>query len=235
MNEEERIALRFIQISDLHITEYGNLLEPMIDQINREVVDLVVVTGDVVQSPKKELFNIAMESLNKINHRVIVIPGDYDGGDLWVENFGERFKSVTLNGYCLDFLDTSFLRHRFAAGWGDVIEEEDPDQYKWLEEQLKIDKYHFVFSHHPFWVQVGDQKKKHKLLKDNVRAIYSGHLHELGKFYFEYDHPRRHFQNGVATVPMRFHGNSCYLVVFVKNNDEIINIPRSVIMKRTAW
>ena len=38
-DNKERIALKLIQISDLHITEHRDLLSPMIDAINKEVVD----------------------------------------------------------------------------------------------------------------------------------------------------------------------------------------------------
>lgn len=230
-----KIVLKIIQISDLHITSFRNLLTPMVDAINREQVDLVVATGDVVhRSDDKDLFKEASDTLDKIKHRVVAIPGDYDGGDLWRENFGDcRLKTLNLNGFCLDFLDTSFMKHSFASGWGDVLKNEDPEQYEWLTEQLKVDKYHLVFSHHPFWTQ--PTKEGDEYLCDNLRAVYSGHLHEPIKFYFKYDKPRAHFPHGFTCVPMKFHGNACYMVILVKANGEMVNFPRIVNVKRTAW
>jgi len=233
-DKKERLVLKIIQISDLHITKHRDLLAPMISAINNEPVDLVVVTGDVVHESTKELLQIARNDLNQIRHKVVVIPGDYDKGELWNEYFGKsRLNSINLNGYCLDFVDTSFMRHRFFDGWSDVIKTEDPEQYAWLKEQLKIDKYHIIFSHHPFWVT--PKKEGDEFLTDNVRALYSGHLHEPSKVYFKYDKPRRHFPNGYMLTPLKFHGNSCYVVILVKDNDEIVNIPRVVTPKRTAW
>lgn len=233
--DKDKIALRIIQISDFHINPFRNLLAPMVDAINREQVDLVVVTGDVTHySDDAKLFKEASDTLDKIRHRTVVIPGDYDSGDLWRERFGEgRLKSFNLNGFCLDFLDTSFMGHKYAVGWGDALKKGDPEQYEWFKEQLKIDKYHIVFSHHPFWTQ--PTKEGDEYLVDNLRAVYSGHVHEPIKFYFKYDKPRSYFPHGFSCVPMKFHGNVCYLVIIVKASDEMLNFPRIVSAKRTAW
>uniref|UniRef100_A0A6M3LBE7 Putative calcineurin-like phosphoesterase n=1 Tax=viral metagenome TaxID=1070528 RepID=A0A6M3LBE7_9ZZZZ len=233
-DNKERIALKLIQISDLHITEHRDLLSPMIDAINREAVDLVVVTGDTVHSRKKELYKKASEELNKIRHRVVVLPGDYDNGALWHEYFGNnRFNSINLNGFCIDLMDTSFMEHRFSDGWGDVIEKEDPEQDEWIKKQLSDDKYHIVFSHHPFWVN--PTKAGDKYATNALRAVFSGHIHEAIRFYFNYDKPMANFKSGFTCVPMKFHGNSCYMVILVKANGEMVNIPRVVGAKRTAW
>uniref|UniRef100_A0A6M3LGP1 Putative calcineurin-like phosphoesterase n=1 Tax=viral metagenome TaxID=1070528 RepID=A0A6M3LGP1_9ZZZZ len=231
----DKVVLKIIQISDLHITSFRNLLSPMVESINREQVDLVVVTGDIThRSDDKELFKEASDTLNKIRHRVVSIPGDYDSGELWKEYFGDgRMKTFNLNGFCLDFLDTSFMGHRYAVGWGDVLKEEDPEQYEWFREQVKLDKYHIVFSHHPFWTQ--PTKEGDEYLCDNIRSVYSGHSHEPIKFYFKYDKPRSHFPHGFTCVPMKFHGNACYMVILVKANGEMINFPRVINAKRTAW
>lgn len=231
---KERLVLKIIQISDTHITKQRDLLAPMIPAINQEPVDLVVVTGDLVHEGTKELLQIARQDLNQIRHKVVVIPGDYDKSPLWEEYFGKsRFNSINLNNYELDFVDTSFMNHRFFVGWSDVIKDEDPEQYTWLKEQLKNDKYHILFSHHPFWVT--PKKEGDEFLTDNVRAVYSGHLHEPVKIFFKYEKPRRHFPNGFTTTPLKFHGSSCYLIILVKDNDEIVNLPRAINAKRTAW
>lgn len=226
-------VLRFIQISDTHITKYRNLLEPLIDPINKEDVDLVVATGDIAHFSDKETIELAAKTLNKIRHKVVVLPGDYDSSDVWSDYFGDRYKSLTISNYHLEFVDTSFMRHRFFVGWADVMAKECPQQYRWLKHRMMLDGYHIMFSHHPFWSKlIGDG---HELLRDNLRAIYSGHLHETQKFYFRYEKPLKHFGHGFATVPMDFHGNVCYVIVAIKDNDELINVPKIVGVKRTAW
>ncbi len=233
---EDKVKLKFIQISDLHITAHRNLLEPMIESINLEDVDLVVVTGDTVNSRNNDLFDIAVAGLNKIKHRVVVVPGEYDGGDIWQTHFGNRYKSISLNGYSLEFLDTSYVRHRFFTGWGDTLKQEDSEQYQWLIDKLyKDNDYHIIFSHHPHSGLVGVTDKEEDFLGDNVRAVYSGHTHEVTKIYFRYKNPKGNFPNGFASTAMKFHGSSCYLIVIIKDNDEIIQIPRIINTKVTAW
>ncbi len=228
------IRLKMIQLSDLHIQEHDNRLEPMIDTINREDVELVIVTGDVVHSRDRRLYEIASDTLNKIRHRVIVLPGDYDNGDLFEEFFGNhRLKSIDVNGYYIDFLDTSFMKHRYSIGWGDAMAVEDKEQHEWLLNQINsLNGYHFIFSHHPVWVTAPE---KSVYANDNVRAIFSGHLHEPNRFYFEYKKPRSTFKNGVAAVTMKFHGSSCYMVFAINDKHELLNIPRVISGKKTAW
>jgi predicted MPP superfamily phosphohydrolase len=234
VEDKERFALKLIQISDTHLMPHRDLLTPMVDSINKENVDLVVVTGDVVHSRDKELYKKASDALNKIKHRVVVIPGDYDSGSLWQEYFGNsRFSSINLNGFAVDLMDTSFMGHRFAVGWSDVLEKEDPEQHEWLMERLNEDKYHIVFSHHPFWAT--PSKEGDKYIKDTLRAVFSGHFHDPSRFYFKYDKPRSSFPSGFVCVPMKFHGNACYMLMLVKPNGEMVNIPRVVSTKRTAW
>lgn len=234
MNGEERVILKIIMVSDLHITKYKNFLDLIVDPINNEIADIVVVTGDVIHEKDKELYKIAQEGLNKIKHRVIMIPGEYDYSPMWEEYFGQTYKSININDYCLDFLDTSFMGNRHAIGWGECLKVMQPDQYDHLKKSLaENDRYHIIFSHHPFWVVPKEEGDEY--LNDNVRALYSGHLHEVKRYYFKYDEPRAHFEQGYMSVPLKFHGNACFLLMHIKANDEIINYPRLVRVKRTAW
>jgi len=224
--------LKIIQVSDIHISAHKNLLEPMIDQINNEDVDVVVFTGDIVNSRSEELFDKAKNSISKIKHNVVTVPGDYDSGDLWDKTFGDRYKSLSFSSYDLEFIDTSFLGHSFYNGWGSTIKNEDLEQYNWLVDRLNNDKYHILFSHHPFII---NEKEKTDLLKSNVRAIYYGHLRDTHKFYFKYEKPLSYFDHGFGTSALKFHGNSCYLLIHVNDNNEISNTPRLLNIKKTAW
>ncbi len=206
----------------------------MIASINRETADMVVVTGDTVHSNTKEEYKLAEASLNRIKHRVLVLPGDYDNGDLWREYFGASgFRAINVNGFGIICLDTAFMGHRYAIGWADVLRKEDPEQHKALVAKIKEDKYHVIFSHHPFWVN--PTREGDAYLTNNVRAVFSGHLHESIRQYFKYDKPRSNFPNGFVAVPMTFHGNSCYNLTLMRVNGEIVNVPQMVNAKHTAW
>jgi len=225
--------LRIIQISDLHITTYKNLLAPMINAINSDFANIVVITGDTVHfNDDEESFKIASNTIRKIHHKTVVIPGEYDAGELWNKYFGETFQTVFLNGYNLDFIDTSSFGHKYYYGWGDLLKNNVPDQYNWLKNQLATKKnFHIIFSHHPFWVT--PRKEGEEYFTDNFRAVYSGHYRNPMVFQFKYQ--TRDDIKGMLTVPMKFHGNSCYIVLVVGDNGEIDHIPRFISLKKTAW
>lgn len=229
--------LKIIQISDMHISTHKNLLEPMIDQINKEDVDLVVFTGDTVHERTNELFEKANSSISKIKHNVIAIPGDYDGGDLWKKTFGSNYRGLSVGDYDLEFLDTSFLGHRFYNGWGATLKDKDVEQYDWLVDRINNDKYHILFAHHPFIINEEEKSSlgKSELLKNNIRAIYYGHLRDTHKFYFKYEKSIDSFDYGFGTNALKFHGNSCYLLIHVDSDNKVSNIPRLLNIKKTAW
>ncbi len=224
-------TLKILQLSDLHLTTYRNLLEPLIDSINSESVDFVVVTGDVVHKKDFELFRLVEEWLNKIEHKVIVIPGDYDFCEEWTNTFGKEYRSLDINSYCIEFVNTSFMKHCYATGWGSEIKYRDIEQYKWLKDRISINKYHIIFSHHPMVLNL----QGCELLNDNLRAVFFGHLHEPFRIFFEYKEPKSIFTKGFCSVPMKFHGNSCYSLILAKENGEITSIPKYVKVKKTAW
>lgn len=237
MEEPVRIVLKIIHVSDTHIKKHKNLLAPMVDFINNEDVDLVVITGDLVHEPTEELYQIAEETLNNVTHQVVVVPGEYDYGPLWEKYFGSRYKSKTVSDRIeLDFMDTSFMGNRFSTGWLDFIEKEDKEQADWIKSRLADkEKYHIVFSHHPVIVALNREYSR-EYFSDALRAAYSGHIHEPFKTYFKYVEPKvEEFDSGLVTVPVKFHGNAVYNLILLDDKDKIVNVPRSVYTKVTAW
>jgi 3',5'-cyclic AMP phosphodiesterase CpdA len=225
----DKLKLVALQLSDLHIRPFENILEPMIDNINHEKVDVVVITGDITHDDSEESFNIAKESISKINHRVIVMPGDF--GKYSVDDFGSRFKNLSINGYTLDFLDTSYIGHRHAEGWYSSLKN-DTEQYDWLMKSLSGQDYHIVFSHHPF--EVFPSGVANEFLTDKVRAFYSGHLHTPLRYQYNYSNPSK-FKSCFSTVPMDFHGTIGYAIIVVNSADEVFTIPRIVKNKIKVW
>jgi len=225
--------LRIIQISDLHITIYRNLLSQIVNALNNEFANIVVITGDTVHfNDDEESFKIASNTIKMIRHKTIIIPGDYDAGDLWKKYFGETHQTVFLNGYNLDFIDTSSLGHKYYYGWGDILNTEDVIQYNWVKNQLSTKRNsHVIFSHHPFWIM--PRKEGEEFFSENLRAVYSGHFHNPLAFQFKYQN--REDIKGILSVPMKFHGNACYMIISIGDTEEIAHIPRFINLKRTAW
>lgn len=233
----ENPRVRFAQISDTHITEHKNLLVPMIASLNREKLDFVVVTGDLIHDNKDEnMFKAVASLLNEIKTKVFVLPGDYDGGEVWNKTFGQPPRYFNIDEFCVEFVDTSFMHHRFSVGWADCVEKESPEQYAWLKERLKIDKWHLVFSHHPAIVsRKPDDIKKNYTLLDNVRLNYCGHLREPVNYAFTYIKKRPPLEYGVACIPLKYHGNACYNLVTITDKGEIAHTPRALSVKMTVW
>lgn len=226
---EDKVVLKIVQVSDTHLNGYRDLLTPMIESINNERPNLVVVTGDLVDRPDEKLYDLAESILNRLTSRIIVIPGEYDYGPHWVKHFGDRYRSLSLSDFEMDFMDTSFMGNRFASGWANYINKEDPEQARWLVERLKKGK-HIIFSHHPI-----DNKENNEFLVDNVRAVFAGHLHSIMKVGFKYKNPTDVLKEGYMVVPAKFHGNSTYFIFLVMESGKIIGAPKSVISKKTAW
>jgi len=233
---KDGIKLKIALLADLHIRKGINLLSPMLDSLNKDDVDIVIIAGDAISENNPDLYSEFLDTITSIQHPVKVIKGDYDNGDIWEDTFGSRYSSVDISDYHLDFLDTSYLEHKFASGWLNTIATADTNQYTWLKEELlKDEKYHLVFSHHPALITPYESAIDSKLNIDNIRAFYSGHLHEAYKVYFPYKKPKRAFKEGVISVPVSFHGNSSYALILVNEKDELITIPRNIVSKSTAW
>lgn len=83
-------TLKFVQLSDIHIMEtpsnYGNrpceaelILQETIKQINKfKDVDLVMITGDLINYPSAELFDYSTKKLNDLNAPWYFAFGNHD-------------------------------------------------------------------------------------------------------------------------------------------------------------
>ncbi len=68
-----------VHLSDLHFGRVDQeLLQPLIDQVNRIGPNLVVVSGDLTQRARSVQFQQAREFLDKLSAPRIVVPGNHD-------------------------------------------------------------------------------------------------------------------------------------------------------------
>jgi len=75
---------RIVQISDTHISKYGQFLEERFDEAARKINELdpapntVVHTGDLTDTGVLADYELAVEKLKAIDPKVIVAPGNHD-------------------------------------------------------------------------------------------------------------------------------------------------------------
>ena len=207
-------TLKFAHISDVHLsdkkvdTSYKllshtkELFKDEIDQINEEPdIDFVIVTGDLIDKPKKELLNDACSQMNKLKAPWYFAFGNHDaavGSDFKKDKYFEFLKKknksiksdtfyysfVPKKGFVAIVLDGS-IDTRITAN-GEISKE----QLQWLDKQLEKARDNgqlpLIFLHFPLQEPfpsfhhriINAQEFRSVLSKyDMPAAIFSGHYH----------------------------------------------------------
>lgn len=201
----ERYEMLIAQLSDLHVRPEGLFYEDVADSndlLYRAIdhlhsldrrPDLVVLTGDIVDSGSLVEYANALKILSRLTIPYLVLPGNHDNR----ENFRKTFLSHTYlptSGpmhFCVDDhpvrvvgLDTTVIsKHHGEIGDSGA---------KWLRTTLTEDreKPTLVFMHHPPFVsgipyldeyRCVDSASIGNVLKDfsNIEAVLCGHVHRL--------------------------------------------------------
>lgn len=189
---------------DRDMSEYLEpVIEKMIEDINQQAPDLVVALGDFIQHSNRETDLERLEKvgelLEKIDVPVYAIPGNHDPmtvskqevmKKIDVEN-SETYFSLEIEGRKLIFLDTiKQIDDLYGAGML------GSEQRKWLEKELETEKEIIIFSHHllhhrnldgnwffdehPELAACIDKKDFQEIAGENLRAVFSAHIHEAG-------------------------------------------------------
>jgi 3',5'-cyclic-AMP phosphodiesterase len=158
------MGYRVVQLSDTHVVEPGRLLNEAIDtarhlteavsQANDLQPDLVLVTGDLVDSGRPEQYEHLKTLLAPLEAPVVVLPGNHDHRANLLAAFPElqprhgrdRMDGVREGPVRLVWLDT--LRHGEAGG------RLDGEQLEWLDATLgeAATAPTIVALHHPPFV-----------------------------------------------------------------------------------
>lgn len=195
-----------IQVSDTQLgfisdnrstAEETALFEEACRKINRLQPDLVVMTGDFVNSSRNESQLLQFKTLcSKLSTaiRLYKIPGNHDLGDsrqpanrafynllYGPDHFATIYKGVWLGG-----INTCLLK--------DSVADLESRQYDWLTRELadsRTAKVHLLFGHHPFCLSDMDEAENYSNLSRPLRQRYSrlmgkyhvshyfaGHLHD---------------------------------------------------------
>src|SRR5690606_4044457 len=79
------LKMRIAHVSDIH---FGKILLPgivghLIDDVNREGVDLVVLSGDLTQRARRWQFEAARELIDAFESPTLAVPGNHDVHAWW--------------------------------------------------------------------------------------------------------------------------------------------------------
>ena len=178
------IPIKVLQLTDLHNSEFGENNQELIDRIASQSPDLILLTGDLLNSGEfvteiaanliSSLCQIAPVYLSLGNHEIEYrdnfnrdIAQLYQSAGATVLNY--EYKDIIINGqplriggiygYCLPdkYLETG---------------EADPGECKFLWDFENTDRYKILLSHLPIaWM------KNDGLEEWDIDCVFSGHLH----------------------------------------------------------
>ena len=178
------IPIKVLQLTDLHNSEFGENNQELIDRIASQSPDLILLTGDLLNSGEfvteiaanliSSLCQIAPVYLSFGNHEIEYrdnfnrdIAQLYQSAGATVLNY--EYKDIIINGqplriggiygYCLPdkYLETG---------------EADPGECKFLWDFENTDRYKILLSHLPIaWM------KNDGLEEWDIDCVFSGHLH----------------------------------------------------------
>lgn len=178
--------MKIAHISDLHVS--SPLFEPewgdkLIRCLNKADLDLVLVTGDITMNGHLYEYQLAKEFLDRIEPRIMIIPGNHDamndGYELFEELFGTR---------------KPFFEREEVAILG--LDSSEPDindgqigrhNYPIIKEKLSRDKVRILALHHHV-IPVPKTGREWNILSDagdvlsiciemGLDLILSGHKH----------------------------------------------------------
>ncbi|MBN2352645.1 MAG: metallophosphoesterase [Spirochaetales bacterium] len=179
------------QISDLHLgrSPYPGVdaqanLQKVLEDVSGQGVDLIVVSGDLVQDENDEgAYVAARERLDACGPPYRVMPGNHDDCVLLSRIFelaphstGEVYSHEPRDGADLIFLDSS--RAVFS-----------PAQWDWLVKRVRASHAPYVFIHHPpvpagvplmdrDWPFLEDAEFRSRLLSMKMTiSVFCGHYH----------------------------------------------------------
>jgi alkaline phosphatase D len=201
----EKPLLTIAHCSDPHIAkdkgEYQRNFSAVIDYINKSKIDVVVITGDLVESPQKESFLLFKEYIKKLKPPVLYLPGNHDIGNkpslegrvtreslsFYKKIMGDDHWHYIKNGVHLIGINSEILNSGFP---------EEEEQRVWLEKTLKgisSGEKVILFAHYPlFRNELGEAPAKgnywtidppardeilYLLMRYRVAGYFCGHLH----------------------------------------------------------
>ncbi len=173
------------------------LYEKAVAEINRLKPDFVVITGDFVNDRNDTAQLAEFKRITaKISSEIPVYytPGNHDVGNepdeqsikTYIKNYGYDKFSFTHKGALFIGINSSVIKNN--------LHKTERNQFKWLKETLAGNdnaQHIIVFCHYPFFIHSADEPESYSNIKpgkrkkylslfrrNNVDAVFSGHLHK---------------------------------------------------------
>ncbi len=182
--------MRFIHITDMHITAAGQplyglsphaRLQAAIDCINEDFTDVafVMMTGDLVNRGTVPEYLALRDILESLNAPHYLLLGNHDGR----AEFREVFPEVPVD-------ENGFVQFTFTVEDNRFIVMDTLDEGKntgllcrqrldWLADRLAEDQHldTFLFIHHPPLRLAGGEKMAEMIGGGRIKHLFFGHLH----------------------------------------------------------
>jgi predicted MPP superfamily phosphohydrolase len=167
--------LRIVQISDIHIgSTGGQFFSGIIDRVNELKPDVVLVTGDLVDSDKN-MVQSAIENLNKIQVPIFFVSGNH-----------EKYVGYDNVRRMLASTKVKWLRNEAVTFGGvQIIGIDDHCTPRQMDDVLKTNSngtdYRILMYHRPEWLDTAENR--------NVNLMLTGHTHrgQIWPFNFVVD------------------------------------------------
>jgi len=192
-------ALRLAQISDIHCGELtfdADLMESIIERVNRMKLDAVIIAGDLTANGYEWEFEDAARWLERIEHPKVVIPGNHDSRNVGYVHF-ERLFGGRFSRFRTAFDSLRAERLQATGATVVAVDSSSPDlneghcgreHYGWIRDQFdEPDDFKILAIHHHLVSIPGTGRERNiitdagdvlaELAKLDVDVVLSGHKH----------------------------------------------------------
>lgn len=184
--------VRFAFLTDLHVSpgtasEAG--LAAIVDDINRDSVDFVVVTGDITNTGSNAELESVYRLLSQLKPRYYVLPGNHETN--WSETAGKRYQELWQqdrfhfnykNFYFIGFNTGPYMK----MGDGHVKQEDLIWLNKTLQREVKPGQLVVSLAHYPLGDGLDNWFDVTKILKKYpTKLALCGHGHRLSIHNFD--------------------------------------------------
>lgn len=163
--------LKVIHLSDLHNKMFGDNQEILVDKIKKLNPDIIVITGDIIDSRRynEKPAIILMEKLIRIA-KVYYVAGNHEIRAGVYEDLKERFTKIGID-VVEDRLTTLKLKDEYIdlIGLKDLQIDELNDKLKYILKKENSNNYKMLIVHRPEAIKFYSENK--------IDMVFAGHAH----------------------------------------------------------